>query len=138
MHCSSKCAQQPLVKNAGAITPAQSESVNATKPSCHILRLLLNPSILQVNWLAEGRAADAADTKGFGYTATTKALLCLTACLFPTHQRVTRSLTSFTTSSAFSSQTSSSSGTFVLRHLPLKRDRYYLNIIMTQNSLEQA
>lgn len=53
----SKCTQQPLVKNAGAITPAQSESVNATKPSCcHLLRLLLNLSILHTNRRANRQA----------------------------------------------------------------------------------
>lgn len=92
VHCSSKCTQQPLVKNAGAITPAESESVNATKPSCHLLLHLLLPfrcrrrytsnlSVLHVNRRAKGRAADAADTESFSYTRTTKALLCLTACL---------------------------------------------------------
>lgn len=104
MRYSSKCAQQPLIKNAGAITPAQSESVNATKPSCHILRLLLNLSILQVNWLGKGMAADAADTKSFSCIRSTKALLCLTACLFLTHQHVTCSLTSFTISLQFPNQ----------------------------------
>lgn len=80
------CMQQPLVKNAGAITPAESESVDATKPSCHILlpfqsRYTGNLSIFHVNRHAKGRAADAADTRSFSYTRTTKALLCLTACL---------------------------------------------------------
>lgn len=89
VHCSSKCAQQPLVKNAGAITPTESESVNTTKPSCRLLPppfhrrcgFTGNPSILHVNRHAKGRAADAADTQSFSYTRTTKALLCLTACL---------------------------------------------------------
>lgn len=51
--CSSKSMQQPLVKNARAITPAQSESVNTTELSC---RLLLNLSILHVNRHAKGGA----------------------------------------------------------------------------------
>lgn len=119
MRCSSKRTQQPLVKNAGAITLAESESVNATKPSCRHLLLPFhrrccytsNLSILHVNWHAKGRPADAADTESFSYTRTTKALLCLTVCLsltrcsqpplppFPRPSRPRDSLTSFTKSS---------------------------------------
>lgn len=89
--CSSRSTQQPLVKNAGAITPAESESVNATKPSC---RLLLpfhcchssNLSVLRVNRHAKGRAADTSGTESFSYTRTTKALLYLTVCLSVSHE----------------------------------------------------
>lgn len=86
--CSSRSTQQPLVKNAGAITPAESESVNATEPSCHLLlpfhrrcRYSSNLSIPHVNRHAKGRAADTASPESFSYTRTTKALLCPTVCL---------------------------------------------------------
>lgn len=41
VHCSSKCMRQPVVKNAGAITPTEAESLSTTKPRCHRFPLLL-------------------------------------------------------------------------------------------------
>lgn len=110
---SSKCTQQPLVKYAGAITPAESESVNATEPSCCFLlpfhrrcRYTSNLSILHDKWHAKGKAADAAGTERFSYTWTTKALFCpslswgaATSPSLTLLHHVTLSLTSFTTSS---------------------------------------
>lgn len=98
--CPSKCARQQLIKNARAITPAESGWRNGTE-----LSLASNLSILHVNRRARGRAADEADAESFSYTGTTNALLCLTVShevqLLPPPspfvEHVTRSLTSSTT-----------------------------------------
>lgn len=75
--CSSKCTRQPLVKNVGAITPPESKSLNASKPSCRPPPLL-HP---QPEHSSCEAAADTADTEGFSYSRTTTALLCLAGCL---------------------------------------------------------
>lgn len=128
--CSSKCTQQPFVKNAGAITPAEAESVNATKLSCCFLPLaaaVATPATWAFfPWIGtpKGRAADAADTESFSYTRTKKKPplpVCLSRGAVTSPSLIARdlTLTSFTTGSV-SSWPHSSSALHALHYLPLK------------------
>lgn len=58
-----------------------SRAATSSHPSAAVVATPATWAFFMWTGMPKGRAADAADTESFSYTGTTKALLCLTACL---------------------------------------------------------